>query len=675
MSKQPQEEPQQNFNISDGASLENGQIGGIAGRDLNVTQISGQIVYANVYDRFHTPDGLSGQPINPIKPLTRNEYRQRKVLLNKVKNFWIENYLKKSLHNKVLIELGLKEKSDAIQTRFPGVEEFSEQSEQNNSKGTNVTEVFQQMGTGQTLLILGEPGSGKTITLLKLAQSLIERTEKDLSQPIPVVFNLSSWTIKQQAINEWLIEQLFDRYEVDKSFGETWIREQQLILFLDGLDEVKAEFRNDCVRELNKFTKSHGITEIVVCCRIQDYEALEEQLTLQSAICIQVLNQSQIYQYLDRAGEKLVALKTLLQKDAELRAFATLPLILSVMSLAYQDCSSEELSFLVSAGEWKQRLFDRYIERMFQRHSQTQLYSQKQTQRYLIWLAQRMAEESQTVFLIDQMQPNLLKDKHEKRIYKVVSFLISIFTTRFDLEIQPIVEFTNNNYPMTIEDSYRLFSGHKTVFKILHYRAIFMFLMTALYMFIENNEIVPEAVRSFFSPIVLLISSLAVINLFYIQIKKRKTLKNISRMHRQRLLNHNKQTPSQYPNQKILKSAKNSMGIFLMTVITFPPLFLLTFLLVEYTTKHTTFISYLYITLPLLVYFTLMMILVGGGQACIQHFTIRLILYRNSYIPWDYARFLNYAKERIFLQKIGGGYIFVHRMLLEHFAKMELERK
>ncbi|MEM7581724.1 MAG: NACHT domain-containing protein, partial [Cyanobacteria bacterium P01_A01_bin.80] len=354
--------------------------------------------------------------------------------------------------NQVLIELGIKEKSDAIQTRFPGVEEFSEQSEQNNSKGTNITEVFQKIGTGLTLLILGEPGSGKTITLLKLAQSLIERTEKDLSQPIPVVLNLSSWTIKQQAINEWLIEQLFDRYEVDKSFGETWIREQQLILFLDGLDEVKAEFRNDCVRELNKFTKSHGITEIVVCCRIQDYEALEEQLTLQSAICIQVLNQSQIYQYLDRAGEQLVALKTLLQKDAELRAFATSPLILSVMSLAYQGCSSEELSFLVSAGEWKQRLFDRYIERMFQRHSQTQLYSQKQTQRYLIWLAQRMAEESQTVFLIDQMQPNLLKDKHEKRIYKVVSFLISIFTTRFDLEIKPIGKFTNNNFPMTLED-------------------------------------------------------------------------------------------------------------------------------------------------------------------------------------------------------------------------------
>ncbi|MEO0841101.1 MAG: NACHT domain-containing protein [Cyanobacteria bacterium J06643_5] len=671
MSEQPQQEPRQNFNISDDASLENVQIGGIAGRDLNVTQISGQVVYANVYDRIYTPDGLSTQPINPIKPLTRNEYRQRKVLLNKVKNFWIENYLKKSLHNQVLFELGIKEKSDAIQTRFPGVEEFSEQSEQNNSKGTNITEVFQQMGMGQTLLILGEPGSGKTITLLKLAQSLIKRTEKDFSQPIPVVFNLSSWTIKQQAIDEWLIEQLFDRYEVDKSFGETWIREQQLILFLDGLDEVKAEFRNDCVRELNKFTKSHGITEIVICCRIQDYEALEEQLTLQSAICIQVLNQSQIYQYLDRAGEQLLALKTLLQKDAELLAFATSPLILSVMSLAYQGCSSEELSFLVSAGEWKQRLFDKYIERMFQRHSQTQLYPQKQTQRYLIWLAQRMAQESQTVFLIDQMQPNLLKGKYERRIYKVVSFLISIFTTRFNLEIRPIEISTKNNSIMGLRDFYMLSSSRQTSLKILHYRYILMFLLMALNMFLQHNEIVSEAVRDFYSPIALLILILVEINYFYIIIKKRKTLKNITRMNRERLLNkkNNKQTPSQYPNEKIFKSAKKSMGGFLTMLITFP----LLFLLLKCTTPHTVFITYFYIALLIFVYGTLMIILVCGGQACIQHFTIRLILYRNSYIPWNYARFLNYATKRIFLQKIGGGYIFVHRMLLEHFAKMELE--
>lgn len=67
-------------------------------------------------------------------------------------------------------------------------------------------------------------------------------------------------------------------------------------------------------------------------------------------------------------------------------------------------------------------------------------------------------------------------------------------------------------------------------------------------------------------------------------------------------------------------------------------------------------------------------LLLGGGQACIRHFTLRLTLYRQGFMPWNYARFLNYACDIILLQKVGGCYIFVHRLLLEHFAQMELER-
>ncbi len=39
-----------------------------------------------------------------------------------------------------------------------------------------------------------------------------------------------------------------------------------------------------------------------------------------------------------------------------------------------------------------------------------------------------------------------------------------------------------------------------------------------------------------------------------------------------------------------------------------------------------------------------------------------------GHTPPDYARFLDYATERIFLRKVGGEYIFVHRLLLEYFA-------
>jgi hypothetical protein len=66
-------------------------------------------------------------------------------------------------------------------------------------------------------------------------------------------------------------------------------------------------------------------------------------------------------------------------------------------------------------------------------------------------------------------------------------------------------------------------------------------------------------------------------------------------------------------------------------------------------------------------------VIFGGIGTCVKHFTLRLILHRNNYIPWNYARFLDYASDRIFLQKVGGGYLFIHRMLLEYFALLKID--
>jgi tetratricopeptide (TPR) repeat protein len=63
----------------------------------------------------------------------------------------------------------------------------------------------------------------------------------------------------------------------------------------------------------------------------------------------------------------------------------------------------------------------------------------------------------------------------------------------------------------------------------------------------------------------------------------------------------------------------------------------------------------------------------GGGVAAIKHYTLRLVLAWNKDAPLNLVRFLDYAAERILLRKVGGGYIFVHRMLLEYFHTEELE--
>lgn len=61
-----------------------------------------------------------------------------------------------------------------------------------------------------------------------------------------------------------------------------------------------------------------------------------------------------------------------------------------------------------------------------------------------------------------------------------------------------------------------------------------------------------------------------------------------------------------------------------------------------------------------------------GGADAVAHYALRLILYISGCAPLKYALFLDYAADKLgFLQKVGGGYIFMHRYLLEYFATLE----
>ncbi|NES81113.1 MAG: hypothetical protein F6K10_06735 [Moorea sp. SIO2B7] len=122
------------------------------------------------------------------------------------------------------------------------------------------------------------------------------------------------------------------------------------------------------------------------------------------------------------------------------------------------------------------------------------------------------------------------------------------------------------------------------------------------------------------------------------------------------------------PNQGVWKSAKNAAIFFTI----FFPVGMLCSLNYSDGGIHEV------ISIGLAV--GLLAAMVGGkgpvfaGLVLIQHFTLRVILWWNGYIPWNYARFLDYATERIFLRKVGGGYIFIHGMLMEHFAQKDSTR-
>src|SRR5579859_1039331 len=67
----------------------------------------------------------------------------------------------------------------------------------------------------------------------------------------------------------------------------------------------------------------------------------------------------------------------------------------------------------------------------------------------------------------------------------------------------------------------------------------------------------------------------------------------------------------------------------------------------------------------------LLFALLNGWLACWQHGVLRWQLWRRSVLPWHATRFLDEAVERLLLYKIGGGYLFIHRLLQEQLAGAE----
>jgi hypothetical protein len=64
-----------------------------------------------------------------------------------------------------------------------------------------------------------------------------------------------------------------------------------------------------------------------------------------------------------------------------------------------------------------------------------------------------------------------------------------------------------------------------------------------------------------------------------------------------------------------------------------------------------------------------------GGSAVIKHYALRLTLWLNGHTALNLIKFLDQCAKLIFLKKVGGGYIFIHRMLLEYFAELPQSTK
>jgi NACHT domain len=345
--------------------------------------------------------GSRDKQVLPARPLPE---QNRLRMLQRLDHTY-RDLLAQSLDGAVWMELGLAEKPGAVGTTTQLMFHPLDGPEHDLPHGTSILRVYKE-SQGE-LLILGKPGAGKSTLLLSLALQLVGQAQHDATQLLPVIVPLASWAMKRQLFQDWSCKQIAELYNVPRQVCEQWMDQGQILLLLDGLDEMEAEARRACIAAINAYHRER-MTPLVVCCREVEYAdaSKRQRLALQGAVIVRPLTKAQVDRHLVQLGPPVAALRKALKSSVALQELATTPLMLNILMLTYHGTSVRKLP--TQGAALQQQVLDNYVQRMVERKDTRQLYTPKRTRQTLGWLALQLQGHSQIIFSAERLQPDWL---------------------------------------------------------------------------------------------------------------------------------------------------------------------------------------------------------------------------------------------------------------------------
>lgn len=133
-----------------------------------------------------------------------------------------------------------------------------------------LAESFRQLPLGR-LVVLGEPGAGKSVLVLMLTVGLI--ASRAAGSAVPVLLSVSSWDPIQEDLDDWLVASLAATYYTGERAVPLELLHSGLLLpVLDGVDEIPETSRRAVVQGIHKVIRDDR--PIVVTCRSNEYREL-----------------------------------------------------------------------------------------------------------------------------------------------------------------------------------------------------------------------------------------------------------------------------------------------------------------------------------------------------------------------------------------------------------------
>jgi hypothetical protein len=285
----------------------------------------------------------------------------------------------------------------------------------------DLVDVLDRVPTGR-LVVLGEPGAGKTIMLVRLVLDLLDR--RNPGGPVPILVSLASWNPVEQDLRSWLVGRLAIDHPglaepapdgTGVSCGRALLEAGLIMAVLDGLDEIPDSQRGPAIARINDALLPGQ--RLVLAARTAPYLAavrpaggVEVRLTGATAIELRPLEAAVVARYLrDSAGgpvggarwDPVLATFTASDPPPVARALAT-PLMATLARMIYNPRPGEHPSVVPQPVDLldparfpvpehvKHHLFDALIPAVYREHPNPERrcrWTADQAERWLIFLA------------------------------------------------------------------------------------------------------------------------------------------------------------------------------------------------------------------------------------------------------------------------------------------------
>jgi hypothetical protein len=362
------------------------------------------------------------------------EHTELHELRDRVRRYWLEGILRRGLEEQVG-EMNINlEQNALIYDEAAGAFKVEEAGEGDIPRTSmSIYRLYRHFA--YRFFILGEPGSGKTIMLLRLAADMLA----DKGRPyLPLVLNLSSY--RGGDLAEWIVKEGAATYNVATRTLQDWHDRRLFALLLDGLDEIPDDapdhYRAQCARAINAYIAAQDANRdlnrasVVVCSRVAEHKLMldynpDAQLhALTNRVVLKPLVDTQIKQIITPTRYR--ALHAALQHDPILRGeeVAGVPFLLNAMVYAYGN-KTDENELALPDGESgivarRNHLIHAYLLRRF--NDPNSLPDRPEDLlRWLRWIAARTLATG-TIFRVGALDSRWLDDRDKRRsvTYRVI---------------------------------------------------------------------------------------------------------------------------------------------------------------------------------------------------------------------------------------------------------------